>query len=143
MILYISSDHAGFELKEFLKNYICEKNFDGIDEIIDLGTYNNESCDYPIFANKLADAISNTLNLGILICGTGIGMSIAANRHKNIRAALCCNEDMADMARRHNNANVIVFGARIVSHDIAVKCLIRFIFSKFEGGRHKRRLDLF
>lgn len=143
MILYIASDHAGFELKEFLKSRVYGEKFSDISEVIDLGTHNSESCDYPIFANKLAEAIGDSENLGILICGTGIGMSMAANRHKNIRAALCINEEMAEMAQRHNNANVIVFGARVISQDTAVKCLIRFMSSNFEGGRHKKRLDLF
>lgn len=132
MDIFIASDHAGFRLKEFLK-----KSF----RLIDLGTDTEDSCDYPIFAKKLAEKI-NEENRGILICGTGIGMSIAANRFSHIRAALCTNEAMAELARQHNDANVLVLGARIIFEDTALKCVEKFLSTDFEGGRHQRRISL-
>ena len=132
MDIFIASDHAGFRLKEFLKKHF---------ELIDLGTDSESSCDYPIFAKKLAEKI-NGENRGILICGTGIGMSIAANRFSHIRAALCTNETMAKLARQHNDANVLVLGARIISENIALKCVEKFLSTDFEGDRHQRRISL-
>ncbi|MBE6447529.1 MAG: ribose 5-phosphate isomerase B [Alphaproteobacteria bacterium] len=131
MSLFIASDHAGFLLKEELK-----KQFD----LIDLGTHSTDSCDYPIFAEKLIRNLGQN-DKGVLICGTGIGMSIAANRCKNIHAALCFNEEMAKLSRQHNDANVIIFGARIISADVAIKCLKTFLSTDFEGGRHLRRIE--
>jgi len=130
--IFIASDHAGFELKEYLKNYF---NFS------DLGTYENSSCDYPIFAQKMCNQIKEG-DKGILICGTGVGMSIAANRFKHVRAALCFNEEIAILSRQHNDANVLVLGARIISAEIARNCVEKFLSTDFEGGRHQRRLDL-
>jgi len=130
--IFIASDHAGFELKEYLKTQF---------NLLDLGTHNAESCDYPVFAEKLCNQMKAS-DKGILICGTGIGMSIAANRFKNIRAALCFNEEMAILSRQHNNANVLVLGARIISPETARNCVEKFLTSDFEGGRHQRRVDL-
>lgn len=145
MRLFIASDHAGFQLKSELIRQRSLKYSDctGID-LIDLGTDSNESCDYPVFANKLAENLLNAseTDRGILICGTGIGMSIAANRYPKIRAALCFNEEMAIMSRRHNNANVLVLGARIIDSHVAVQCIQAFLKTDFEGGRHARRLAL-
>lgn len=132
MTVFIASDHAGFELKEYLKTQF---------NLLDLGTHDKESCDYPIFAKKLAVRLKND-DKGILICGTGIGMSIAANRFKNIRAALCFNEEMASLARQHNDANIIVLGSRIISPETAKNCVDKFLSTDFEGERHQRRLDL-
>ena len=132
MSIFIASDHAGFELKEYLKTQF---------NLLDLGTHSSESCDYPVFAKKLAIRLKND-DKGILICGTGIGMSIAANRFENIRAALCFNEEMAALARRHNDANVLVLGARIISPETAKNCVEKFLSTNFEGGRHQRRLEL-
>ncbi len=132
MSIFIASDHAGFELKEYLKTQL---------NLLDLGTHSSESCDYPVFAKKLAIKLKND-DKGILICGTGIGMSIAANRFKNIRAALCFNEEMATLARQHNDANVLVLGARIISPETAKNCVEKFLSTDFEGGRHRRRLAL-
>ena len=132
MSIFIASDHAGFALKEELK-----KQF----ELIDLGTNSADSCDYPIFAKQLIERLGQN-DKGILICGTGVGMSIVANRNQNVRAALCFNEEMAKLSRRHNNANVIVFGARIISPATAIECLKIFLSTDFEGGRHLRRLQL-
>lgn len=131
----IASDHAGFELKNiFLENY--SKNF-----FEDIGTYSNSSCDYPIYAHQLAKYVLENECLGVLICGTGVGMSIAANRHKHIRAALCCNVDMAEMSRQHNDANVLILGARIISPKEAIACFEKFIHTNFsEEERHQRRI---
>lgn len=145
MKLFIASDHAGFQLKSEL---IRQKNLKYSDypdiDLIDLGTAGNESCDYPVFANKLVENLINAseTDRGILICGTGIGMSIAANRYPKIRAALCFNEEMAIMSRRHNKANVLVLGARIINLHVAVQCVQAFLKTDFEGGRHERRLAL-
>lgn len=132
MEIFIASDHAGFELKEYLKNHF---------DLLDLGTNDGMSCDYPVFAKKLCNQIKEN-DRGILICGTGIGMSIVANRFKNIRAALCFNEEMAVLSRQHNDANVLVLGARIISAETARNCVEKFLSTNFEGGRHQRRLEL-
>lgn len=147
MKLFIASDHAGFQLKSDLIKKMREYNDkfnDSEIELVDLGTDSDESCDYPIFANKLIENVLNASekDRGILICGTGIGMSIAANRHLQIRAALCFNEGMAIMSRKHNDANVLVLGARIIDFDVAVQCVRAFLKTDFEGGRHARRLAL-
>ncbi|MDR2157743.1 MAG: ribose 5-phosphate isomerase B [Holosporaceae bacterium] len=136
MKIFIASDHAGFAMKQDLLKYSGLK-------MIDLGTNGIESCDYPIFAQKLSRNVLNTKgSRGILICNTGIGMTIAANRYKGIRAALCLNEKMTELSRRHNNANVIVFGSGIIDAETALSCLQLFFNSKFESGRHRRRLNL-
>ncbi len=135
----IASDHAGFQLKEDLK-----KHFKNDYDFVDYGTDSSESVDYPDFAHKLAKQISKKKeSLGILICGSGIGMSIVANRYKYVRAALCLNENMAKLSREHNNANILVLGSRLISCEEAIKCLIMFFKSKFEGNRHQARLDKF
>lgn len=137
-MMFIASDHAGFLLKQFLW---C--SFSNDFEIVDLGTSSFDSCDYPIFAQNLSKKILETDGeIGILVCATGIGMSIAANRFVGIRAALCMNEKMAVMARKHNDANVIVFGSNYVSPIIAEKCVNLFINTDFEGERHSMRLKL-
>ena len=147
MKLFIASDHAGFQLKSELIKKMHEYSDKGNNseiELVDLGTNSDESCDYPFFANKLVENLLNASekDRGILICGTGIGMSIAANRHSQIRAALCFNKEMAIMSRKHNNANVLVLGARIIDFDVAVQCVRAFLETDFEGGRHARRLAL-
>lgn len=132
--IFIASDHAGYRLKEFLKNRF---------ELIDCGTNNEEACDYPIFAQSIAEMIfKNPLSSGVLICGTGIGMSIAANRFPFIRAALCHNAEMTKLARQHNDANVLVLGAKIISSETAIECMHVFLNTIFCGGRHSRRLKL-
>ncbi len=134
----IASDHAGFSLKKKLIDF-----FKNSFEFIDHGTFSEESADYPDFAHKIA---SNTLEdeiSGVLICGSGIGMSIVANRYKNVRAALCLNENMARLSREHNNANILVLGSRLISEDEAIKCFTMFFKTKFEGGRHQARLRKF
>ena len=132
MSVFIASDHAGFGLKWYL-----HKCFN----LEDLGTYDEKSCDYPVYAKKLVGQMKEG-NKGILICGTGIGMSIVANRFKKIRAALCFNEEMAILSRQHNDANILVLGARIIPAETARGCVKKFLSTDFEGGRHQRRLDL-
>ena len=134
--IFIASDHAGFELKQYLI-----ETFQG--KLQDLGTYSADSCDYPIYADKLTEEVLLTPNsVGILICGSGVGMSIAANRKKGIRAALCSNEEIAELSRKHNDANVLVLGARFISKEDAVNCVRKFLQTQFEGGRHARRIEL-
>lgn len=137
MKIAIASDHGGFELKEKLKNYFSAKN----NPLIDLGAYSTESVDYPDYADKMADCIlKGNAELGILVCGTGIGISIAANRHKGIRAALIYSHETAELSKRHNNANVLVFGGRTMTYEDVVQNIEIFLKSSFEGGRHEKRL---
>jgi ribose 5-phosphate isomerase B len=136
----IACDHAGPKLKALLK---AELHSMGI-AVLDLGTDTEESVDYPDFANKVADAISQgKAEMGVLICGSGIGISIAANRHRAVRAALCHNQLTATLARQHNNANVLVMGARIIEEPLALKMLHAFFETPFEGGRHENRVAKF
>ena len=135
--IFIASDHAGYNLKkEILKKFSKKLNF------IDLGSNNSEkSVNYPDYAHKLCRKVSkNKSNIGILICGSGMGMSMAANKHKNIRAALCYSVKNAKLSRLHNNANVITVGSRLTSKKLAFKCLNAFLITNFEGGRHKKRV---
>lgn len=136
MKIAIASDHGGFELKEQLKKHFTALNFE------DLGTFSTESVDYPDIADKMAEKIlAGEVNWGILICGTGIGISIAANRHKGIRAALLYSVEVARLAKQHNNANIIVFGGRTMKFADVVAEINAFMETEFEGGRHQRRLD--
>ena len=135
--LYIASDHAGFTLKEFVKKKLSKKiKFD------DQGPHSDEiSVNYPDFAHKLCKKVSkNSSNMGILICGSGMGMTMAANRHKKIRAALCYSVKNTKLSRLHNNANVITLGARLINKNTAMKCINTFLKTKFEGGRHLKRV---
>lgn len=133
----IASDHAGFELKAALK-----QSLSGDREVIDLGTHGPESVDYPDFAAAMASAIkSGEASCGILICGTGIGISIGANRHAGVRAALCHDVTTARLSRQHNDANVLVLGARVIGLDVARDCVSTFLATPFEGGRHSRRVE--
>ena len=137
--ILIASDHAGFQLKEDLKEY-----FKNDLEFIDFGPDSSDSVDYPDYAHKLSQNISDNENsFGLLICGSGIGMSMVANRYKDVRAALCINEKMAKLSREHNNANVLVLGSRLISCQEAIKCFNMFFKSNFEGNRHQARLDKF
>jgi ribose 5-phosphate isomerase B len=136
--IVIASDHAGFSLKESIKKELKKRNF----KILDLGTKNeNNSVDYPIYAKKLAKKI-NSKNYGILVCGSGIGMSIASNRFKNVRSALANSINASKLSRQHNNANVICLGSRVTSKKIATQCVLSFLSTEFEGGRHSRRVKL-
>ena len=135
--IYISSDHAGYNLKELIKKKFKKKyNFK------DLGTYSSKkSVNYPDFAHKLCRKVSNnTKNIGILVCGSGMWMSMAANKHKKIRAAVCYSVKNTKLSRLHNNANIIILGSRLTKKNTALKCVDVFINTKFEGGRHKKRV---
>jgi ribose 5-phosphate isomerase B len=135
----IASDHAGYDLKSAIVEYLISK-YDA--SIVDLGTYTKDPVDYPKYSQTLADKIiHNNHSYGILICGTGIGMSIAANRHRGIRAALCYSPELAELARKHNNANVLVLGARLTDNVTACKIIDIFFQTPFEGGRHVVRLE--
>ena len=135
--LYISSDHAGYKLKEQIK-----KKFNKKYSFLDLGTDNSKiSVNYPEYAHKLCRKVANNpKNMGILICGSGMGMSMAANRHKKIRAAVCYSVKNAKLSRLHNNANIITLGSRLIKKNLAFKCVDVFVKTKFEGGRHKKRV---
>ncbi len=135
--IFISSDHAGYNLKEQIKNKFKKKyNFQ------DLGTKDSKiSVNYPDYAHKLCKKVShNNKNIGILVCGSGMGMSMAANRHKKIRAAMCYSIKNTKLSRLHNNANIITLGSRLIKKNIAFKCIEVFLNTKFEGGRHKKRV---
>jgi ribose 5-phosphate isomerase B len=135
--LAIASDHAGVNLKAKIIQILREKGL----KILNLGSDDDERVDYPDYAHKMVEEIIEGSALkGILICGTGIGMSIAANRSSSIRAALCVNEYMAEYSRLHNNANVLVLGSKLVEDEISLKIVNKFLETKFEGGRHARRL---
>lgn len=137
MKIYIGSDHAGVDFKELIK-----RHFSGKFEFEDVGTFTTESVDYPDFAHKVAESVLNDEgSLGILICGTGNGMAITANKHAGIRAALCWAPEIAALAKQHNNANVIVLPARFIPSDVAIAVLSAFFDAEFEGGRHQRRID--
>lgn len=134
----IGADHAGFEFKELLKTWLEKNGYTAKD----FGTYNLESADYPDFAHPVADAVEkNQFDLGVLLCGSANGVAITANKHQGIRAALCWTEEVAELARQHNNANVVCIPARFVSYEVAEKILDRFLNTSFEGGRHQRRVD--
>lgn len=138
MKLLIGSDHGGLELKAVLRAALAGRDLD----IVDVGTDNGDSVDYPDFAEKVAAAIScGDADCGILICGTGIGMSIVANKFPRVRAALATDEFMAQMAKEHNNANILVLGGRVLSNELAVKMVDAWLDTAYEGGRHQRRLD--
>ena len=135
----IASDHAGFKLKKTLI-----EELQGEIKFEDLGPFSEDSVDYPDYARKLSKKIDLKKDLlGVLICGSGIGMSMVANRFKNVRAALCMNNKMSMLARQHNNANILVLGSRLISEQEAIKCLLVFLKTNYEGGRHQARLDKF
>ena len=135
--LFISSDHGGFYLKEQIVDYLLKESF----KIIDLGPEDPSSVDYPDYSNILVDKMKKNIDyIGILLCGTGIGMSIAANRHSHIRAALCSDKEMARLSRQHNDANVLVIGGRTTSLNSAKKIIDVFLSTEFEKGRHTKRL---
>ncbi len=139
MKIAIGSDHAGYHYKEIVKKHLEEKGF----EVIDKGTYSEERVDYPVYGEAVANAVaSGEADKGIVICGTGIGISISANKVKGIRAALCTNEYMARMARKHNDANILAFGARVLGIDVVLGIVDEFFSTDFEGGRHERRVNL-
>jgi len=135
--IFISSDHAGYKLKELIKIHLDKKKI----KYIDLGPVNDVSVDYPVYAHKVAKKVkTNNNHVGILVCGSGIGMNIAANRHKNVRAAQCFNLKSTKLSRLHNDANIITLGSRLITKKNALNCVSIFLNTKFEGGRHKRRI---
>ena len=135
--IVLASDHAGFMLKEKIKEFLIKKR----KKVLDLGAKNTNSVDYPDLGHLLAKKMkNNNNNFGILVCGSGIGMSMTANRHKNIRAALCYNVRSAKLSRKHNNANVMTIGSRLTKKNVALKCVKAFLNTRFEGGRHLRRV---
>lgn len=137
-IMVIASDHAGFSLKEKIKDYLKKNRY----TVKDLGTYSEESCDYPDFAASCARAIAQKkYSRGIVICGSGIGVSITANKFAGVRAALCNNVEAARLSRQHNDSNVLALGARFVNAALAKRIVKAWLETKFEGGRHARRLN--
>ena len=135
----IGSDHAGYELKLKVIAHLQERGI----EAIDVGTYSTDSCDYPDFAHAVCKNVQDGVTeLGILVCGTGIGMSMAANKHKGIRAAACSDTFSARLTRMHNDANVLCFGERVVGMGLACDLVDAFIDAEFEGGKHARRVDM-
>ena len=133
--VFLASDHAGFELKNELKEAIKGLGY----EVVDLGTNDKNSVDYPDYAHLLASKLEPNC-YGVLVCGTGIGISIAANRHENVRCALCHDEFTSRLAREHNDANVIAFGARVIGAGVAISAVEAFLKTEFAGGRHERRV---
>ena len=135
--IVIASDHAGFKLKDEIKNFLINKKV----KVSDLGTNNTNSVDYPDFAHHLSKKLTkNTKLFGILVCGSGAVMYMTANKHKNVRAALCYNVKATKLSRLHNNANVMTIGARLTNKNVALKCVNVFLKTNFLGGRHLRRI---
>ena len=135
--IFISSDHAGFKLKEDIKSYLSKKRL----TFQDLGPFSDARVDYPDFAHKVARIVKvSRNNVGILVCGSGMGMNITANRHKNVRAAQCFNLKSTKLSRLHNDANIITLGSRLLSKKNALKFIDVFLNTKFEGGRHTKRI---
>lgn len=136
-MIAIGSDHGGFELKNYIVKYLLEKGY----AVKDYGTYSEDSVDYPDCAKPVCEAVmSGEAENGILICGTGIGISIAANKYKGIRAALCANEYSAAMAKKHNNANILCMGGRVTGRELAYAITDAWLNEEFEGGRHEQRI---
>ena len=139
MDIIIGSDHAGFDLKEEIRRFLSEK---GDYSVKDLGTFSHEPADYPIIAHELARNISEKkFKRGVLLCGSGIGMSIVANRYRNVRAALCHNLYTVRLSRKHNDANILVLGGRVLGVGLALEMVDLFLSTDFEGGRHQRRVE--
>ncbi len=140
MRIAIGSDHGGFDMKEIVAAFLRDLGH----EVEDAGCYSKDSIDYPVIADKVCKLVQDgTCLQGILICGTGIGVSIAANRHRDIRAALCHEAYTARMSRQHNNANILCFGGRVLGIEIALDVVGTWVETSFEGGRHQRRIDMF
>lgn len=135
--LIVGSDHAGLDLKRELSGAAAELGY----EVVDLGTHSSDSTDYPDFGHQVARAVERGEGIGLLVCGTGIGMSMTANRHPGVRAALCGDVYSASMSRHHNDANILCIGARVVGRGLAAEILKAFLSAKFEGGRHERRVS--
>ena len=138
--IYMGADSAGFLLKEEMKKHIADMGY----EVVDFGTDSENSCHYPVFAAKVCEAVQGEpdTSYGILICGTGIGMSMCANKYNGVRAAVCSDTFSAKMTRRHNDANVLCMGARVIGSCLAEDIIDIFLANEFEGGRHKTRVDM-
>lgn len=138
MKIALGADHGGFELKEKIKKHLLEKNI----EVVDCGTNSTESVDYPQFGHAVGHAVANKeVDFGIVVCGTGIGISLAANKVPGVRAALCTNTTMARLTREHNDANILALGGRIVGDVLALEMVDIFLDTEFAGGRHQKRID--
>lgn len=136
-VIAVASDHAGFDLKKAVCQFLLKSGY----KVMDLGPETGDRVDYPDFGYKVADIVANgTAKFGVAICGSGIGISIAANRNKNIRAALCMTKEMASLARKHNDANIIALGARLINEEQAFVMIEEFLKTDFEGGRHEQRV---
>lgn len=139
MKIAIGSDHGGLDLKEAIKPYLTEQGH----EVVDFGTDTRDSCDYPVYGQRVGEAVSfGDCDRGIAICGTGLGISMAVNKVPGIRGALCTNEFMAEMSREHNDANVLVLGARVLGEGLALRIVKVWLETEFAGDRHQRRIDL-
>jgi ribose 5-phosphate isomerase B len=137
-LIPIGADHAGFKLKEKLKAYLLEKGY----EVKDYGCFSDESIDYPDFGHPVAEHVSNNQGtLGVVICGSGNGINMTVNKHQGIRSALCWKNEIAQLAREHNNANIIALPARFITEEEAIQMLDTFLNTTFEGGRHQRRVN--
>lgn len=138
MRIAIGSDHAGYELKERMKEHLVSKGWD----VLDVGTHSHDSVDYPEFAHQVATEVATKgADLGIVICGSGNGVNISANKHKNIRSALAWSPAVAELARQHNDANVLALPARFIDHEEGIRIVEAFLATTFDGGRHQRRID--
>ncbi|MBI1836947.1 MAG: ribose 5-phosphate isomerase B [Flavobacteriia bacterium] len=138
VIIPIGADHAGYELKEILKSYLIDKGY----EVKDFGCHSTASIDYPDYAHPVASLVEESKGMkGILICGSGNGINMTANKHQGIRAALCWKKEIAELARQHNDANIIVLPARFISIDEGIEMVDTFFSTEFEGGRHQNRVD--
>lgn len=139
MIIAIASDHGGFALKNTVKEHLLERGY----KVVDLGTHSEESVDYPVYGKACAEAVAEgRADAGIVCCGTGIGISIAANKVKGIRCGLCTSVEMAELTKKHNNANMIALGGRTTDPKLAIEITDAWLDTEFEGGRHKRRTDM-
>lgn len=139
MKIAVASDHGGFALKEEVKKHLMERGL----EVLDMGTHSEESVDYPVYGRACGEAVaSGTADLGIVVCGTGIGISIAANKVKGIRCGLCTSVEMARLTKQHNNANILALGGRTTETSLAMEIVDAWLDTEFEGGRHQRRIDL-
>ena len=139
MKIRIANDHASVEMKQQVVAYLKEKGYD----VVNYGTDSTESCDYPVYGEKIGHAVaSGEVDFGIAICGTGLGISLAANKVHGIRAAVCSEPYTARLSRQHNNANILAFGSRVIGIELAKMIIDEFLGAEFEGGRHQRRVDM-
>ncbi len=139
MKIGIGNDHVGYEMKQEIIDHLKERGY----EVVDYGAYSSDRCNYPVYGEKVANAIVNgEVDLGVLICGTGVGISLAANKVKGIRACVCSEPYTAKLSRMHNNAQIIAFGARVIGPELAMMIVDEFLNAEFQGGRHAERVAL-